>query len=66
LLPVPVEVGIVERLRLGIRQLVRFIRHRLHDSGVFFELGGIGREWKDHGSSGGVGGESRSLAAGTE
>jgi hypothetical protein len=65
--PVIVFIGVIPltKVRIWIRQLVRFIRHRLHDSGVFFELGGIGREWQDHGG-GGVGDESRSLAAGKE
>ena len=63
-LPVPVEVGIIGRLWIG-RGRFGLIGHCLHDGDVFFVFGGIGREWQDHGG-GGVGGESRSLAAGTE
>ena len=33
---------------LGIGKRVGLVSHCLHDGGILFELGGIGREWKDH------------------
>jgi hypothetical protein len=55
------EIGIVldskvGRLRIG--ELVGLVGHGLHHGNVLFELGGIGREWKDH--------RGEALGAGTE
>jgi hypothetical protein len=43
ILPVPIEVGVIERFRVG--ELVGRVRERFHGCGVFFELGGGGDEW---------------------